>query len=79
MARQLPEALRMKIQEIALATIAGWSCLILDHRERAVLEAEALQEPQDDGGSQNDGAGTLDEGPAALPSSAQDVAPCGTW
>ena len=51
--------------------------LILDHREGTVLEAEALQEPQDDGRGQNDGAGTLDEGPAALPSGAQDIAPCG--
>ena len=41
------------------------------------LKAEALQEPQDDGGSQNDGAGTLDEGPAALPGSTEDIAPGG--
>ena len=51
--------------------------LILDHAEDAVLEAEALQEPQDDGRSQNDGTGTLDEGPAALPGSTEDVAPGG--
>ena len=41
--------------------------LILDHDEDTVLEAEALQEPQHDGRKQNDGTGTLDEGPAALP------------
>mgnify|MGYP006993830229 CR=1 FL=1 len=51
--------------------------LILDHAENAVFEAEALEEPQDDGRSQNDSAGTLDEGPAALPGGAQDVAPGG--
>ena len=49
--------------------------LILHHAKGAVLEAEALQEPQDDGSSQNDGTSTLDEGPAALPGSTEDVAP----
>ena len=51
--------------------------LILDHAEGAVLEAEALQEPDGDGCQQNDGTSTLDEGPAALPGSTEDVAPGG--
>ena len=49
--------------------------VILHHAEGAVGKAEALQEPQDDGGSQNNGAGPLDEGPAALPGGAQHIAP----
>ena len=50
--------------------------LILDHAEGTILETEALQEPQHDGRQQNDGTGTLDEGPAALPGCTEHVAPC---
>ena len=37
-------------------------------------EAKSLEEPENDGAEQDDGAGPLDEGPAALPGSAKDVA-----
>ena len=50
--------------------------LILDHAEGTILETEALQEPQHNGSCQNDGTGTLDEGPAALPGGTENVAPC---
>ena len=53
-ARQLPKPADEDPGNCACNDSQDGVVLILDHRERAVLEAEALQEPQDDGGSQND-------------------------
>ena len=46
---------------------------VFDHAERAVFYTEALQEPEHNGGEKNDGAGFLDEGPAALPHGVKQV------
>ena len=51
--------------------------VILHHAEAVLGKAEALEEPQDDGGGQNHGARPLDKGPAPLPGGAQHVAPGG--
>src|SRR5699024_2215582 len=50
---------------------------VLHGAEYPVGEAVALQEPQHHGGGQDDGAGPLDVGRAALPGGAQHVAPGG--
>ncbi|CAN4070982.1 Trypsin-like peptidase domain-containing protein, partial [Dysosmobacter welbionis] len=47
---------------------------ILHHAEGAVLPAEALEEPQHDGGGQDHRAGPLDEGPPPLPGGPQHIA-----
>ena len=48
--------------------------VVLHGLEHAVHKTVALEEPQDDGGDQDDGAGPLDEGPATLPGGPQHVA-----
>ena len=47
---------------------------LVEHTERAVNHTEVGGEPDKDGGQQDDRTGLLDEGPAALPHAAQDVA-----
>ena len=43
--------------------------------QSAVFKAVAHEEPQDDGGDEDDGAGPLDEGPAPVPGGPQHVCP----
>ena len=48
--------------------------VVLHHAEAPSVKAEALEEPQNDGGGHDDRAGPLDEGPAPLPGGPQHVA-----
>ena len=48
--------------------------LCLQHSEGTVNPAKVHQEPQNDGGKENDGAGLFDEGPCTLPHASQYIA-----
>ena len=47
---------------------------VLHHAEARLCEAEALEEPHQNGGEEDDRTGPLDEGPAPLPGGPEHVA-----
>src|SRR5699024_10132511 len=70
------KAKRGKEERNRTADAGQKACIVIRyHTKLPVGKAKALQEPQHNGGGEDDGTGALDEGPAAFPSGAQNVAP----